>query len=183
MSAHDDVSDGAYYSVSEAAAKLGVTSQRVRQLCADEHLKADKRGGTWLVDRSAVHERFATRPPRVKPDEEMALEEQRRLIDKLAQENRNLAERLGLVRASEVALRQEVEDLTRILDERGRELTAGREVLAAHRQEIEVLSLALNERNAKIDKLERDLRDGSSVPFGSRRRRLIRDPEDDRESC
>ncbi len=183
MITHGDAGNGAYYTVHQAAAKLGVTEQRVRQLCVDRVLKADKENGMWLVDMSAVHERLAARPPKARRGEEAPLEEQRHLIDKLVGENRDLAVLLGCVLAwganlsQEVEnLGQEVENLTRILEERSRELVAERE---SHLRSTEESSRVLEEKQAEIKRLQAEikrlqgeLRDGSTRPYGSRGPRL-----------
>lgn len=49
-------------SVTEAAAQLGVSVRRVRQLCEAGRLKADRIGRAWLIDRKAL-ERFKPLPP------------------------------------------------------------------------------------------------------------------------
>ena len=183
MTRHDNPGDEGYYTVRQAAEKLGVTRQRVRQLCVDKKLKAIKRDGAWLVYRSAVQERFAIKPPKVKLGEVVALGEQRRLIDKLTRGNRELAVWLDRTRTSEAGLRRKMEESIQLLKRLRRELGAERERLVSERKRAEALSLALEERDARIDKLERELRDGSSEPFGSRAPRLLKDPVDDWESC
>ncbi len=180
MTAPDNPGDGGgYYTVSEAAAKLGVTEQRVRQLCGDEDIEATKKGGRWRVARRAVHERFAVRPPKVRASGEEALEEQRSQIRELREENRILAVLLGQVLAPSAGLREEVEYLTRTLEECSRDFAAGREELKNLRQSKEELSRELEESRAKIEELERQIRDGSPAPLGDKRPRLIRDPSDD----
>ena len=183
MTRHDNPGDEGYYTVRQAADILSVTPQRVRQLCVDEKLKAIKRDGSWLVHRSDVWERFATKPPKVKPDEVVALGELRRQIDKLTRGNRELAVWLDRARTAEADLRRKTEKLIQLLKKLRRVLGAGRERLVAERKRAEALSRALKERDARIDKLESELRDGSSEPFGSRAPRLLKDPEDGRESC
>ncbi len=178
----DHSRDDAYYTVSQAADKLGVTPQRVRQLCDHGGIDAVKKDGRWWVPRLAVHERFALRPPKARAEQEKALEELRSQIRELREENRSLAVRLEVTRASEANLREEVEDLTRNLEERERELAAEREGLEKHRRSTEELSRALEESQEKIEELERQVRDGSPVPFGSRQRRLIKGPSDAPES-
>ena len=128
-------------------------------------------------------ERFATKPPKVKPGEVAALEELRRQIDKLTRGNRELAVWLDRARTAEADLRRKMEKLIQLLKKLRGKLGAGRERVVAERKRAEALSLALKERDATIDKLRRELRDGSSEPFGSRAPRLQKDPEDDRESC
>ena len=184
MTGHDNPGDEGHYTALQAADILGVSEQRVRQLCLDEKLKASKRDGKWLVYRPAVWERFAAKPPKVKAGEPAALVEQRRLIDKLTRGNRELAVWLDRTRTSEAGLRRRIEELIPLLKKLRRELGAERERLVSEHKRAEALSLALEERDAMIDKLKRELRDGSSEPFGSRAPRLLKDPEeDDRQPC
>lgn len=42
--------------VPEVAAKLGVSSQQVRNYINDSELKAEKRGGTWFVQKPHLQE-------------------------------------------------------------------------------------------------------------------------------
>jgi excisionase family DNA binding protein len=54
--------------VIEAAAQLGVTPRRIRQLCEAGELQAQKAGRDWLIDRAAL-ERFERQPPGRPPKE------------------------------------------------------------------------------------------------------------------
>lgn len=173
---NDNPKDVAYFTVRETADKLGVTQQRVRQLCGAGDLRAVKENGVWLVDKSAVRGRFAIRPPKVRAGQEKVLEELRSQIRELREENRSLAVRLEAARASKAPLRQGVENLTQMLKERERELAVERE---SHRRSKEELSQELEDSRAKIQGLERQIRDGSPAPLGDKRPRILKDPGDD----
>ena len=43
-------------SVSEAAVKLNLTPQQVRNLCRDEKLKSEKIGSTWIINEKSINE-------------------------------------------------------------------------------------------------------------------------------
>ncbi len=194
MIAHDNPGDGAYYTVAQAAAKLGVTEQRVRQLCLDKDIEATKKGGRWWVSQRAVHERFAVRPPKVKAQAEGALEESRLMVRELTEANGALKGELERVRASEKSVRQELENAAREfeehkreleeelentvreLEELKRELEEEREMSELHRKKAEVASRHLVETDATIKSLEEQLSGtrarGGGAPLGSEGPRL-----------
>ncbi len=158
MTASDNPGDGgAYYTVSQAAEKLGVTEQRVRQLCLDEDIEATKKGGRWWVGQRAVHERFAVRPPKVRAQAEGALQELRLMVRELTEANGALKGDLERVRASEKSVRQESENAARELEELKRELEEEREMSELHRKKAEVASRRLVEKDATIKSLKAQL--------------------------
>jgi excisionase family DNA binding protein len=57
-----------YMTTSEAAAALGVTDARIRQLIADKKLPAEKFGwGIWLISKDAVEAYKGNKPRRGRP--------------------------------------------------------------------------------------------------------------------
>lgn len=180
MTRHDNPGDEDYYTVRQAADKLGVTQQRVRQLCVDKKLKAIKRDGAWLIHRSAVHERFATRPPKVRAGQEKALEVLRDQLRELREENRNLAVQLAAARRSEADLREEAKKLPRILEEHERELREERKRAETHRKDAQKSAEDVALLKAKVERLEAQLREYArrDEPLGANRPRLGRGPED-----
>ncbi len=180
MTRHDNPGDEDYYTVRQAADKLGVTQQRVRQLCVDKKLRGIKRDGAWLIHRSAVHERFATRPPKVRAGQEKALEVLRDQLRELREENRNLAVQLAAARRSEADLREEAKKLPRILEEHERELREERKRAETHRKDAQKPAEDVALLKAKVERLEAQLREyvRRDEPLGANRPRLGRGPED-----
>jgi len=192
MTRHDNPGDEDYYTVRQAADKLGVTQQRVRQLCVDENvgenvsekLRGIKRAGAWLIHRSAVHERFATKPPKIRAGQEKALEVLRDQLRELREENRNLAVQLAVqlaaARRSEADLREEAKKLPRILEEHERELREERKRAETHRKDAQKPAEDVALLKAKVERLEAQLREYArrDEPLGANRPRLGRGPED-----
>jgi len=180
MTRHDNPGDEDYYTVRQAADKLGVTQQRVRQLCIDKKLKAIKRDGAWLIHRSAVHERFATKPPKVRAGQEKALEVLRDQLRELREENRNLAVQLAAAQRSEADSREEAKRLPRIRKEHERELMEERKRAEAHRKDAQKPAEDVALLKAKVERLEAQLREYArrDEPLGANRPRLRKDPED-----
>ena len=192
MTRHDNPGDEDYYTVRQAADILGVTQQRVRQLCVDENvdgnegendgekLRGIKRAGAWLIHRSAVHKRFVTKPPKVRVGQEKALEELRDQLRELRKENRNLAVQRAAARRSEAALREEAKELRRTLEEHERELREERKRAETHRKDAQESAEDVALLEAKVETLEAQLREYArrDEPLGARQPRLGRAPED-----
>jgi excisionase family DNA binding protein len=95
------VSEGDYYSVSQAAKVLKVTTGRIRQMLGSGELEGEKdEAGHWVIPAHAVHDR--PRPPRIErvlPASErtppVATQRPERLSE-LESEVRELRYRLGL---------------------------------------------------------------------------------------
>lgn len=66
----DEIDLSRYVNIHEAAAKLGVTAERVRQFCRAERL-GEKILGQWMIDKKQLAE-FAKieRPDGRRPDEQ-----------------------------------------------------------------------------------------------------------------
>ncbi len=154
MVTRGNASDGAYYSVRQAAAKLGVTPQRVRQLCITGELEAVKKDGAWLVEKSAVHERYATRPPKVVAGEEGGSEALRRTVREFAEAYGDLKGELVRVRDSEKTVSLKLENALQKLEVSERELREEREISELHLKKAQVASQRLVERDATIKKLK-----------------------------
>ena len=183
MSTSAESSAGDYYTVVEAAEKLGVTGQRVRQLCTKGELEAEKENGKWLIARSAVHERFADKPPKVAANEEGGLEELRRMVRELTEARGDLKAELIRVRELEKALRQKLDTATRELEERERELREEREASGLHLKKAQAAARRLAEKDATIKRLEARLsaeEPRRRVPLESNAVRRTRDPDGDR---
>lgn len=180
MTRHDNPGDEGYYTVRQTAEILGVTTQQVRYLCKLRQIEARKMDGKWRVARRAVHERFATRPPKVRAGQEKALEELRGQIRELRDENRNLAVQLAAAQRDEADSREEAKRLPRIRKEHERELMEERKRAEAHRKDAQESAEDVAFFKAKSESLEARLREYArrDEPLGANRPRLRKDPED-----
>lgn len=174
---NDETLDDSCYTAQEAAEKLGVTEQRVRQLCESGELaKSYKKNGRWLIPRQTVHDRFAVKPPRVAAYHEGALQEARLMVRELAEKNRNLAKRLAHARRSEESMRRNLEDVSRKLNERERELQEERERLERYSAKVEELSGDIACRDATTEELKERLKDAyKRIPLAANAPRLLKD--------
>ncbi len=179
MIAHDNPGDGAYYTVSQAAEKLEVTPQRVRQLCATSKLERWKANGEWRVSRQSVHARLATRPPKRKSGEAGALEEQRRITHKFAEGNRYLAGELARTQEALEAMRQKSEDAVQKLGECECELEEERRRSETYRKNAEESAKDVALLEARGGRLEAELRKYApkGTVLGANQPRLGKGPE------
>lgn len=179
MIAHDNPGDGAYYTATEAAAKLGVVRQRIRQLCANGQLNGWKANGEWRVSRQSVHARLAMKPPKRKTDEAGALEEQRRLTHKFAEGNRYLAGELARTQEALEAMRRKHEDTVQRLNECEGELQEERRRSETHRKNAEESAKDVALLEAKVERLGAELRKYAPKGnvLGANQRRLGKGPE------
>ena len=180
MTRHDNPGDEDYYTAQQAADKLGISPQQVRYLCKRSQIEAFKKGNEWRVARGAVHERFATKPPKVRAGQEKALEVLRDQLRELREENRNLAVQLAAARRSEADLREEARKLRRILEEHERELREERKRTETHRKDAQESAEDVALLEVKLGRLEAQLREYArrDEPLGARQPRLRKDPED-----
>ncbi len=176
---HEGSITSTHYKVSEAAARLGVTEQRVRQMCKTRQLQVLKIGNQWWVDKQAVHDRLATRPPKRRSNEAGALEEQRRIAREFAEGNRYLAGELARTRDALVTLGQRYEDTVEKLGERERELREERRRSESHRKDAEGSAKDVALLEAKVERLKAKLREhaASDKPLGENQPRLWKGPE------
>lgn len=163
------MADDRSYTVAEAAAKLGVTGQRVRQMCKQGELpEAKRKNGRWTIPGRSVRERFAVRPPKPKLDREAALDRADRLIRELAENNGRLKENLEQARRSDTRARGELENVRRELASRERDLR-----VAGARSER--LRQKLDEKNELIAELEKRLESAEQGRMMGGRRPRLRD--------
>ncbi len=180
MTTSNEFLEDSHYTATEAAAKLGVAGQRIRQLCGSGQLKGWKVSGEWHVSKQSVHARLATRPPKRKSAEAGALEEQRRITDKFAEGNRYLAGELARTQEALEALRRKFEDAVRKLGERERELREERRRSETHHKNAEESAKDVALLEAKVERLEAQLREHAprDTALGANRPRLRRSLED-----
>lgn len=163
------------YSVPEAAAKLGLTEQRVRQMCKEGLLPgAEKRGERWTIPGRSVLERFAVKPPKPRPDHEAALNYASRMIKELAEGNARLGQVLSRAEESERNALQELEAVKRKLASRERDL----QVADTHSER---LRQKLDEKETLITELRERLKSAEQGRMmGARRPRLKSEADTDR---
>jgi chromosome segregation ATPase len=172
------------YTVKAAAEKLGLSEQRVRQLCQSGELDgAYKQEGKWLVPARSVRERYAIKPPKVKADEDGALEATHRVIKELTYQNGHLVRRSTLARTTEKSALQKLENVNRELDAYKRALQEGQESLEqCHTRERELIG-RLAAAIATIAELEGRIEDWERRrPLGARTPRLVREADARHES-
>ncbi len=56
-----------YVDASEASRMLGISRQRTCELCRDGQLKAERKAGAWIIEKSSVIERIESDPKPGKP--------------------------------------------------------------------------------------------------------------------
>ncbi len=182
------MADDRPYTVAEAAAKLGVTEQRVRQMCKEDELPgAEKKGGRWTIPGWSVRERFAIRPPKPKPDHEAALEHARRIILDLAEGNARLQKMLDDSRKSETRALQELQDAKEAelralqeLENAKLDLASYKHYLRTEKARSERLSQDLKEKKDLIARLKKQLETAErNSKMGANRPRLIRESDTD----
>lgn len=182
------MADDRSYTVAEAAAKLGVTEQRVRQMCKEDELPgAERKEGRWTIPGRSVRERFAIRPPKPKPDHEAALDHARRIILDLSEGNAQRQKVLDDSRESEARALQELEDAKEAelralqeLENAEQELASCKHYLRTEKARYERLSQDLQKKKDLIDKLKKQLETAErSSKMGANRPRLIREPDKD----
>ncbi len=176
------------YTVAEAAAKLGVTEQRVRQMCKEGELPgAERKDGRWTIPGQSVYERFAIRPPMPKPDHEAALDRADRLILDLAGGNARLQKVLDDSRESEARALQELKDAkearTRALQEledAEQELALYKHYLRMEEARSERLSQGLAEERDLTARLKEQIETAKrNSKMGANRPRIARGPDTD----
>lgn len=172
------------YTVKAAAEKLGLTEQRVRQMCQSGELDgAYKQEKKWLVPVRFVRERYAIKPPKVKADEDGALEATHRVIKELTRQNSHLVQRSTLARTAEEYALQKLEGVNRELDACKRALQEGHESLEQSHKRERGLIRRLTDATATIAKLEERLEDQERRrPLGSKGPRLGREADARHES-
>lgn len=177
---YEEPAGDAYYTAAEAAAKLGVTAQRIRQLCDKRELKGWKVNGEWRVPKQAVHDRLAARPPRRKGNGAEALDEQRQTTREFAEDNRRLAGELERTRVALEAVRQKSKDAVQKLGERECELEEVRRRSEEHRKNAEESARDVALLEAKVGRLEARLREHAprNTALGENRPRLGKGPEE-----
>ena len=176
---YEEPAGDAYYTAAEAAAKLGVTAQRIRQLCKRE-LKGWKVNGEWRVSKQAVHDRLAARPPKRKGNGAEALDEQRQITREFAEDNRRLTGELERTRVALEAVRQKSKDAVQKVAELEYELEEERGRSEEHRKNAEELERDVALLEAKIGRLEAQLREHAprNSALGENRPRLGKGPEE-----
>lgn len=164
--------DDRSYTVAEAAAKLGVTEQRVRQMCQKGELpEAGRKDGRWTIPGRSVRERFAVKPP--KPDHEAALDHAERIILDLAKGNARLQKVLDDSRESEARALQELEDVKQ-------ELALCKRDLRVEEVRSERLSQGLQKKEDLIAKLKKQIETAEwNSKMGAKRPRIIRESDTD----
>jgi len=177
---YEEPAGDTYYTATEAAAKLGLTGQRVRQLCAKGELKGRKVDGEWRVSKQAVHDRLAARPPRRKGNGAEALDEQRRTTREFAEDNRRLDGELERTRAALDAVRRKSENAVQKAAELERELEEQRRKSETHRRDAEESARDVSLLEAKVGRLEVRLREHAprNTALGEYRPRLGKGPEE-----
>ena len=180
--------DDRSYTVAEAAAKLGVTEQRVRQMCKEDELPgAERKEGRWTIPGRSVRERFAIRPPKPKPDHEAALDHARRIILDLVEGNAQLQKVLDDSRESEARALQELEDAKEAelralqeLEDVEQELASYKHYLRMEEARSERLSQGLAEEQDLTAKLKEQIETAErNSKMGARRPRIVREPDTD----
>lgn len=180
--------DDRSYTVAEAAAKLDVTEQRVRQMCTKGELPgAEKKDGRWMIPGRSVRERFAVKPPKPKPDHEAALDHTRRIILDLAEGNARLQKVLDDSRKFEARALQELEDakeaglrVLQELEDAEQELASCQLDLRMEEVRSKRLSQDLQKKEDLIDKLKKQLETAErNSKMGANRPRIIREPDTD----
>lgn len=164
------------YTVPEAAAKLGVTEQRVRQMCKEGVLKdAFKKDERWMIPGWSVRERFSVKPPKPKPDHEMALDYASWTIRELAGDNARLKRTLSRALESKRSVLQKLQNVEQILVSYERDLQM--EVARSER-----LSQSLDKKEAIIAKLKKQIETvEQDSMMGARRPRIRGEPDTDSE--
>ena len=180
--------DDRSYTVAEAAAKLGVTEQRVRQMCKQGKLPgAEKKDGRWTIPGWSIRERFAIRPPKPKPDHEAALDHVRRIILDLVEGNARLQKVLEDSTESEARTLQELKDANEAKVRALQELENVKQELASHKHYLrmeearsERLSQGLAEEQDLTAKLKEQIETAErNSKMGARRPRIVREPDTD----
>ncbi len=176
------------YTAAEAAAKLGVTEQRVRQMCKEGELPgAEKKGGRWTIPGRSVRERLAIRPPKPKPDHEAALDLARRIILDLVEGNARLQKMLEDSRESEARALQELQDAKEVearalqeLEIVEQELASCKHYLRTEKARTERLGQELEEKKDLIARLKTQLETAErNSKMGANRPRLTRESDTD----
>ena len=180
--------DDRSYTVAEAAAKLGVTEQRVRQMCKQGKLPgAEKKDGRWTIPGWSIRERFAIRPPKPKPDHEAALDHVRRIILDLVEGNAQLQKGLDDSGKSEAQALQELKDAKEVKIRALQKLKDAKQELASHKHYLrmekarsERLSQGLAEEQNLTAKLKEQVETAErNSKMGARRPRIVREPDTD----
>lgn len=182
------MADDRPYTVAEAAAKLGVTEQRVRQMCKEDALPgAERKDGRWTIPGRSVRERFAIRPPTPKPDHEAALDHARLIILDLVEGNAQLQKVLDDSRKSEARALQELEDAKQAELRALQELEGVEQELASYKHYLrmeearsERLSQGLAEEQDLTAKLKERIETAErNSKMGAGRPRIVREPDTD----
>ena len=180
------MADDRSYTVAEAAAKLGVTEQRVRQMCKEGELpEAGRKDGRWTIPGRSVLERFAIRPPKPRPDHEAALDHARRIILDLVEGNAQLRKVLEDSRESEMQALQGLQDAKKAEARALQELEIVEQELASYKHNLrtekarsERLGQDLEEKRDLIAGLKTQLETAErNSKMGANRPRLIREPD------